>query len=336
MAVRILIGDVRERLAELPDESVHCVVTSPPYYGLRDYNVPGQIGLEPTLAEYIDTMTAVFRDVRRVLRSDGVCWLNIGDSYAANGVKQTGRNDENPTDLARRFETFGTGRPKASTERDDRQRIIVDTGLKPKDLMMVPARLALALQADGWWLRSDIIWHKPNPMPESMRDRPTSAHEHIFLLTKSARYWYDADAVAERTTGHDQGTLGEHEGNKYAAIKNIASSTLKQNGPHRNLRNVWAISTVGFPGAHFATFPPEIPRRCIKAGCPEGGVVLDPFFGAGTTGLVADQLGRDCIGIELNESYALMSQVRIQESSPMLAHVTIEGSTPPTNRAVQT
>lgn len=340
VSVRILIGDVRDRLAELPDESVHCVVTSPPYFGLRDYNVPGQIGLEPTLAEYIDTMTAVFRDVRRVLRSDGVCFLNIGDSY--NSAAPTG---------------FRPGAGRADGVVDERgQRNRNGTGeasLKPKDLMMVPARLALALQADGWWLRSDIIWQKPNPMPESVTDRPTNAHEHIFLLTKSARYWYDADAVREplkassldRLAQDVESQVGSHRANGGAKTNGTMKAVGgdKQRGHGRrhagfndrwdamprdeqmangaNLRNVWSIATVGFPGAHFATFPPEIPRRCIKAGCPVGGVVLDPFFGSGTTGLVADQLGRDCIGIELNPEYAEMAENRIKGDAPMLAQV---------------
>lgn len=454
MVVRILTGDVRERLAELPDESVHCVVTSPPYFGLRDYGtaqwdggdpdcdhkapprhvktatstlgkIPGyrdnlpednaayiashaqfkhtcgkcgatridnQIGLEPTLAEYIDTMTAVFRDVRRVLRSDGVCWLNIGDSYAGGAG---GRGD-----AGRQFHTNGDGGPASYKHDGIRIKKSIPVDLKPKDLMMVPARLALALQADGWWLRSDIIWHKPNPMPESVLDRPTNAHEHIFLLTKSARYWYDADAVREDWTeaskaNHGTITRGSVPSARASLGGDQKIGVVSVGDPMRgaNLRNVWAISTVGFPGAHFATFPPEIPRRCIKAGTSEHGccsacgapwsrvversgydgagrasadvytgqaygnpqsaprgpkrnfgeptsqtlgwqpgctcdadvipcTVMDPFFGSGTTGLVADQIGRDCIGIELNAEYAAMAEKRIRDASPMFAQVT--------------
>lgn len=378
MTVRILVGDVRERLAELPDESVHCVVTSPPYFGLRSYldvgdvNKHREIGLEPTLAEYIDTMTAVFRDVRRVLRSDGVCWLNIGDSYAAN--RGTG---DSPL----------VGRKQASNAGSLLGRLTVPDGLKPKDLMMVPARLALALQADGWWLRSDCIWHKPNPMPESVTDRPTNAHEHIFLLTKSARYWYDSDAVREQPADYERkgGTAAWTAGSGHT--NGIGSSTFHQMNPNgANLRNVWSIATVGFPGAHFATFPPEIPRRCIKAGTSERGAcaacgapwsrvvertameirrsdwgegagtrtaasgtmtkpptsqtlgwqpgctcdadvipctVMDPFFGSGTTGLVADQLGRDCIGIELNPTYADIAEKRIRGDAPLIVELEV-------------
>ena len=339
MAVKILVGDVRERLAELPDESVNCVVTSPPYYGLRDYGIDGQMGLEPTPNEYIAAMVDVFRDVRRVLRADGTCWLNVGDSFANDGKWGGSSGGKHVTAL---HGDTGVGRRKK------------DTGLKPKDLMMVPARLALALQADGWWLRSDIIWHKPNPMPESVRDRPTNAHEHIFLLTKSSRYWYDADAVREpmKESSLDRlsqdidaqvGSVRANGGAKTNGTMKAVARTDKQRGHSRrhagfndrwdamprdeqmangaNLRNVWSIATVGYPGSHFATFPPEIPRRCIKAGCPADGTVLDPFFGAGTTGLVADELGRNCIGIELNPGYAVMAKERIRSASPMFADV---------------
>ena len=325
MAVKILVGDVRERLAELPDESVNCVVTSPPYYGLRDYGIDGQLGLEPTLNEYITAMVDVFRDVRRVLRADGTCWINLGDSF--NGSGKTGG--------AKSIQAGNIGSFTGSFVRSE-------IGMKPKDLMMVPARLALALQADGWWLRSDIIWHKPNPMPESVRDRPTNAHEHIFLLTKRARYWYDADAV--KTEGVGEITGGPRANPDRRESRGIEGPrTDKQRGHSRrhagfndrwdamsrdeqmangaNLRNVWSIPTVGFPGAHFATFPPEIPRRCIKAGCPADGTVLDPFGGAGTTGLVADELGRNAILIELNPKYAAMAKERIRSASPMFAEV---------------
>jgi DNA modification methylase len=313
MTVRILEGDVRERLADLPDASVQCVVTSPPYYGLRDYGVVGQIGLEPTLAEYIATMVDVFRDVRRVLRDDGTLWLNIGDSYSGAG-------------------TTGGATEKQSTNVGSFTGVAIRRDLKPKDLMMVPARLAIALQDDGWYLRSDIIWHKPNPMPESVTDRPTSSHEHIFLLTKQARYFYDADAVREdAVSGMDLGLL---RGRSFADGANVAwhaPSILQRQDAgvdsrtagsgFRNQRNVWTIATKPFSEAHFATFPPEIPRRCIKAGSKPGDTVLDPFGGSGTTLLVADRLGRHGIGVELNPEYAAMARRRITADAPLLVEI---------------
>lgn len=299
--MRILVGDCRDVLQTLPDESVHCCVSSPPYFGLRDYGVEGQIGLEPTLDAYLDGLVGVFREVRRVLRSDGTLWLNIGDSYANDGKWGGSSGGKH---VAALHGQSGIGRNKVST------------GLKPKDLMMVPARLALALQADGWWVRSDIIWHKPNPMPESVTDRPTSAHEHIFLLTKSAKYWYDAAAVAEPAVN------GERFHGAYIGSGNV---TQARNGridhanttATRNLRNVWTITPKPFKGAHFATFPPDLAERCIKAGCPEGGAVLDPFLGSGTTLLVADRLGRNGVGIELNPDYAEMARERIYGGAPL-------------------
>ena len=286
VSVRILVGDCLERLRTLPEESVHCVVTSPPYWGLRDYGVEGAIGLEPTFEELLETLVTVFREVRRVLRKDGTLWLNYGDRYATHLFTRQGKQRnvcQPPTDWA------GTelgGRRRSKHVKVTHQSA---TGLKPKDLMMMPARVALALQADGWWLRSEIVWHKSNPMPESVRDRPTSAHEKLFLLTKSARYFYDAEAVRTKTGA--------------------------------NLRNVWTIPTHGYPDAHFATFPPKLVEPCIKAGCPVGGVVLDPFGGSGTVGLIASRLGRDAILIELNPEYAEMAERRIHGDAPLLADV---------------
>lgn len=337
MSATILVGHVIDRLRELPDESVHCVVTSPPYFGLRDYGVPGQIGLEPTLADYLATMVAVFRDVRRVLRSDGTCWLNIGDSYAsAWPAPNTRRNIiDNPMSAGKR-----------GPERQSK----LSGVLKEKDLMMVPARLAIALQDDGWWIRSDVIWGKPNPMPESVTDRPTTAHEHIFMLSKSARYYCDMDAVrlplavasidrlaqnvesqngSERANGgaKTNGTMKAVRG-KYMPLhinpnRNDGGGSEFAERGGANLRNVWMVATKGFDGAHFAVFPPEIPRRCILMGCPPGGTVLDPFLGSGTTLLVADQLGRNGIGIELNPSYAAMAEQRIRGDAPMFADVSV-------------
>jgi len=332
MGVQILIGDVFARLAELADESVHCVVTSPPYWGLRDYGVEGQIGLEPTLAEHLDVMVRVFREVRRALRKDGTVWLNYGDCYAsspngrsAKDTKATGNDDRTFRD-----KPFST----------------VQGTLKPKDLCMVPNRLAIALQDDGWWVRSEIIWHKPNPMPESTKDRPGSSHEKVWLLSKSQRYFYDADAVRESTDWNSENTkfpdgwdtgVGAHgsihrkgrEAGKKNSFKRANSKRAVAHpgqtcGTHRpdrddveyvgsrNLRNVWTVPTKAFSAAHFATFPPALVEPCIKAGCPEGGVVLDLFGGAGTTGLVADRLQRDAILIELNPEYAEIARKRIE------------------------
>jgi site-specific DNA-methyltransferase (adenine-specific) len=407
MTTRILVGDVRARLADIPDASVHCVVTSPPYYGLRDYQtadwsggdagcdhmmpvsyksstlgastggrsqethqrsieaqatpyrstcgkcgavrVDRQIGLEPTLAAYIATLVDVFRGVRRVLRDDGTVWLNLGDSYAANRTYQV--TDNKHTNVG------NNGAMK------------VPEGMKPKDLMMVPARVAIALQqpwlrcrgcnaehhesqwatfpngrricpscelskgADasepGFYLRSDIIWAKPNPMPESVTDRPTSAHEHVFLLSKRPTYYYDAEAIREETVepwgGKDEGvapSTKDHHEISQSAIRN-GTGRMGNNPAGRNRRNVWTIATTPYPGAHFATFPPKLVEPMILAGCPVGGTVLDPFGGAGTVGLVADRLGRDAILIELNPEYARMAAQRIRGDAPMFAGVEV-------------
>ena len=350
----IICGDALTELRKLPDESVNCCVTSPPYWGLRDYGtakwdggdpdcdhkagrfergglsskqasntgscgdeatgicpkcgasrIDSQLGLERTPEEYVAKMVEVFREVRRVLRTDGTLWLNLGDSYAGGADKTTGRADHGtscPT-------THLAGNSKGAINPGPRTTIQTETGLKPKDLVGIPWRVAFALQADGWYLRSDIIWAKPNPMPESVRDRCTKAHEYIFMLTKSARYWYDAEAIKEPNTpgtihrlksggpvmpigsGPKQSQLGNnHGGPEFIITSGLA-----------NRRSVWTITTKPYAEAHFATFPPEIPELCIKAGCPKDGVVLDPFFGAGTTGLVAMRLGRDFIGIELKD-----------------------------------
>lgn len=306
MAVRILNGDCRTVLATLPDQSVHCCVTSPPYFGLRDYGHAGQIGLEAAPDAFVSELVAVFREVRRVLRDDGTLWLNLGDSYAAN----------------RGSGASGIGAKQATNVGANLGKLSVPDGLKAKDLVGIPWRVAFALQADGWYLRSDIIWHKPNPMPESVTDRPTKSHEYVFLLAKSERYYYDADAIAERDTGRDPGNVTH----KYAqngiyvagAQKNLAAC-----GPvdARNRRTVWTVATQPFSGAHFATFPPALIEPCILAGCPEGGTVLDPFGGAGTTGLVADRLQRNALLIELNPQYADMARERIRGDAPMFAEV---------------
>lgn len=347
MAVRIINADVMEGLRQLASDSVHCVVTSPPYWGLRDYGMPGQLGLEQTLGEHIEKMVAVFREVRRVLRKDGTLWLNYGDCYATS---VNGRSAADTKMLSEDDRTF----------RDKPFSTITD-GLKPKDLCGVPWRLALALQDDGWWLRQDIIWSKPNPMPESIKDRCTKAHEYLFLLAKSERYYFDAEAIAEAVTpssiarlsqdvdsqegsyrahagGKTNGTMkavAKRSGNKErkpASARGVPVDTdgkssgavagsVPWEGTTRNKRSVWEVCTAPFPAAYFATFPPALIEPCIKAGCPEGGTVLDPFGGSGTTGLVADRLGRDAILIELNPEYAAMAERRLKDDCPMFANV---------------
>jgi site-specific DNA-methyltransferase (adenine-specific) len=303
---RIIPGDCIEGMRTLADGSVHCCVTSPPYWGLRDYGHDGQIGLEGTPTAYVERIVEVFREVRRVLRDDGTLWLNLGDSYAAarggtsmpaetlaGGV--SGRGDI----VAKR------GRESGYTPHRDP----AAHGLKHKDLVGIPWRVAFALQADGWWLRQDIIWHKPNPMPESVRDRCTKAHEYVFLLTKSERYFYDAEAVSEPGTGRNPG----NKGHKYEAI---GMGSLANIGPAatRNRRSVWTVTTKPYSGAHFAVMPADLVEPCIKAGCPEGGTVLDPFAGSGTTLAVAAELGRNAIGCELNPAYIVLAEKRIKEA----------------------
>lgn len=396
MTIRIIKGDVREKLAEFPADYFDCIVTSPPYFGLRSYLPDGhplkhfEIGLEPTLDAYLETIVAVCRELRRVLKTSGVCFINIGDSYAANRSYQISQTKHKSHD-------FGSSNA-----------IQCPDGLKPKDLCLVPERLGIALQADGWWVRSKIIWHKLNPMPESCTDRPTSAHETIWMLTKSARYFWDAEAVKENSVADDisefrGGAQRNLDGSKANSGRSSqkASSTLRE--LTRNLRNVWSFASHPYPGAHFATFPPELAERCIKAGssergrCPSCGApwvrvvetkrvehshstgkenragvhgsetssssvfrtnlvpitktigwqpsckcsadrglstgvdmepiparILDPFAGAGTTGLVADRLGRDCTLIDLNTEYAEMALNRIKDDCPMFAEVAAE------------
>jgi DNA modification methylase len=389
--VTILQGDALTVLRTLPAESVHCIVTSPPYFGLRDYGVSGQIGLEASIEEYIAALVEVFREVRRVLRDDGTCWINLGDSYAGSGMTGGTNSKETGKRIGRMFQ---------GNRRDTLP------GLKPKDLCMIPARVALALQADGWWLRSDIVWHKPNPMPESVTDRPTKAHEYVYLLTKSERYYYDAEAVKKEATTH----LHDKRYGPQAPGRDRKQEPWNQAGPYkphkgfktldttqgRNRRSVWTIATKPYSEAHFATFPPELPEICIKAGtsekgcCPQCGAswkrqtksrrlvdgkeerhdawarpdeprrlgaegvghwrtttetittgwgpgcscnagppipctVLDPFFGAGTTGMVAARLLRDAIGIELNPRYCKMAARRIRRDGGMFVSVSEEG-----------
>jgi DNA modification methylase len=320
LTISIRVGDALATLRALRHESVHCVVTSPPYFGLRDYGVAGQIGLEPTPEAYVDGLVAVFREVRRVLRADGTLWLNIGDSYAGSwGARGRGPQTNAPRpDLVAKYgtSTFRPGNPNKNHGNSNRDGLGAVRGCKSKDLIGIPWMLAFALRADGWYLRRDIIWHKPNPMPESVTDRPTSAHEYLFLLTKSARYFYDSEAIKEPAADSVITRSKYKVGGSKSPIERRDGGRAQERSygdyvKGRNKRSVWTIATAPFRGAHFATFPPVLIEPCILAGCPKGGTVLDPFLGAGTTALVADRLGRNCIGIELNPAYAEMARQRI-------------------------
>ena len=323
----IMQGDCVEQLRLLPNESVHCCVTSPPYWGLRDYGVAGQLGLEPTPQEYVAKMVAVFAEVRRVLRDDGTLWLNLGDWYCSQVGLHDGREDNQPGVGASRVWRNGSGRADGIVDERGQRNRNGNTvpGLKPKDLCGIPWRVAFALQADGWYLRSDIIWHKPNPMPESVTDRPTKAHEYIFLLAKSERYYYDAEAISEPSNGWNGSSFTDErdaltkpnlgrgprniDGNMSSrgVTRTTEGLNLKtqaeKTGPTRNKRSVWTVATAPYSEAHFATFPPDLIKPCILAGCLVGGTVLDPFGGSGTTGQVALELGRQAILIELNPKY---------------------------------
>jgi DNA modification methylase len=278
--IRIVQGDSRRALSEIPNNTFQCCITSPPYWGLRDYGIAGQIGAESDPDTYIQDLVAVFREVRRTLRADGTLWLNIGDSYTSGDRRWRAPDKKN----AGRAMSYRPPTPK---------------GLKPKDLIGVPWRLALALQVDGWFLRSDIVWNKPNCQPESVRDRPTRAHEYIFLMSKAESYFYDFEAIKEPSTN------------------GIAP---------KNRRTVWNINTNGFRGAHFAVFPPELVRLCLLAGSRPGSVVLDPFFGSGTVGLVCREYQRHCVGIELNPDYVRMAVERIEKLGPSLPLYTVANS----------
>lgn len=396
MTVRLLHGDVRLVLPTLESDSVHCVVTSPPYWGLRSY-LPDdhpdkhlEIGSEPSLEEWVATMVEVFREVRRVLRPDGTLWLNLGDAYVGSrrgpdtgGSLQGARANQEQSRLAQRAMVASARRDREPVPRSD----VFVPGLKAKDMMGQPWRVAFALQADGWWLRQEIIWSKPNPMPESARDRCTKAHEHVFLLSKSERYWFDFDAMQEPVAGtakprgprepagwdtgpgsHRERTgrysgngvgfghgfdkvpkpravgvgpkaaaatgddaayadgkskqLGRGPGWRVRANASFNAATAGEIVDTRNPRSVWTIPTHPFRGAHFATFPPALAERCITAGCPPGGTVLDPFGGSGTVGLVADGIQRDAILIDLDERNLPMARERIEGDSPLFSEVT--------------
>jgi DNA modification methylase len=324
---RIICSDALEALRSLPDAIIQTCVTSPPYYGLRDYGVGGQIGLEEAPEAFTQKLVGVFREVRRVLKGDGTLWLNIGDSYSS-GVGNSTTNQS-----LRGGNEYGVARPPGIE------------GMKPKDLIGIPWRVAFALQADGWYLRQDIIWHKPNPVPESVTDRCTKAHEYIFLLSKSEQYYYDADAIREayteeqlatgmaaaRREGYDGGSYSDWYHNKrqgsdwvnkketgdhltYGQAKKLAG-TKPPNLLHpsgKNKRSVWTVTTKPYRGAHFATFPPDLIEPCILAGARPYDIVLDPFAGSGTTLAVAKRFGRRYLGIELNPDYLKLAEERIR------------------------
>lgn len=304
----LLIGDVRDVLPTLESESVQMCVTSPPYWGLRDYGVDGQLGLEKTPEEYVENMVAVFREVWRVLRADGTCWVNMGDCYAASSYGSGGgwAKDDDP-----RYDK-GKSVSARSTFKDPGYK----HGLKTKDLVGMPWRLAFALQADGWYLRQDIVWAKPNPMPESVTDRCTKAHEYIFLLSKSARYYFDAEAIREPlspktltvNTTPTKGAGVESTGEKLNSW--MAGNGGRYHPDKANKRSVWTVASQAYSDAHFATFPEKLIEPCILAGSRTGDVVLDPFFGSGTTGQVCERLGRQWLGIELSAEYADMAKRR--------------------------
>lgn len=306
----VIQGDCREVLKTLLDQSINCCVTSPPYYGLRDYGMSDQIGLEKSPEDFIKELTDVFREVKRVLRDDGTLWLNIGDSYWGSGPRGydfTGKLTE-----ASKLQEGSKGTidlsnvPKLTGNKD---------GYKNKDLIGIPWMLAFALRNDGWYLRQDIIWHKPNPMPESVTDRCTKAHEYIFLLSKKPKYYYDHEAIQEEAKAEYEGrykyefmTGKQQENFRPDGATNTMG--LKEYTGMRNKRDVWSVTTKPCREAHFATFPEDLIEPCILAGCPIGGVVLDPFFGSGTTGRVAAKFNRHYLGIELNPEYIEISNRR--------------------------
>jgi len=313
--VSLIQADARQ--IPLRDGCVQCCVTSPPYFGLRDYGVEGQLGLEPTPDAFVAELVAVFRDVRRVLKDDGTLWLNLGDSYAAM------RRSE-------RSESPGVGATQAMPPQEMKVKWGSGGGgnfhwripafgmeIKPKDLMGIPWRVAFALQADGWYLRSDIIWHKPNPMPESVTDRPTKAHEYLFLLTKSERYFYDAEAIGEPAFGGVGERRAPTRGQGYGHAKAAGGLRMPDrdggfaaNGGKRNKRSVWTVPTMPYSGAHFATMPEKLVEPCILAGSRLGDRVFDPFIGSGTVGAVAERLGRRWVGTDLNPAYHQLARKR--------------------------
>jgi DNA modification methylase len=320
LQARVLVGDAVSRLAELPDGSVRTCVTSPPYWGLRDYGNDGQLGLEPTPQEFVENLCQVFDEVWRVLADDGTLWVNLGDSYFPHGGS---RGNKTPAgDTLRGRDNEYQPAPKLSPG---------DANLKQKDLVGVPWRFAFAMQDRGWYLRQDIIWAKPNPMPESVRDRCTKSHEYIFLLTKNPRYYFNNEAIKESLTESSIARLKQDIENQAGSDR--AHAGAKTNGPikasgdietGRNKRSVWTVNTKGYKEAHFAVYPPELITPCVLAGSAEGDTVLDPFSGSGTTGEVALTHGRNYVGVELNPDYAALSEKRITNAIGMLGEVRVD------------
>ena len=314
---KLLLGDAKEKLQELEDNSVNCVVTSPPYWGLRDYGEEGQLGLEPTPQEYVQKLVNIFREIWSVLKDDGTVWLNLGDSYASGG---TGGNSNKST--LQGYSSENTKNRQMQLNQISRK---PPKGLKPKDLVGIPWRVAFALQDDGWYLRQDIIWHKPNPMPESVKDRCTKAHEYVFLLTKTQKYYYNHDAIKEPAAYDGRKDTKMKGSNKYknSVIPGQAEHSMASRGherwqwsngiPVKNKRSVWTVNTKPCKEAHFAVFPQELINPCVLAGCPQDGVVLDPFMGRGTTGEVALLNNKHFIGIELSEKYLTLAEHNIQK-----------------------
>jgi len=303
MSHTILLGDVREQLKTLPDNSIQCCVTSPPYFGLRDYGMSEQIGLEPTPDAFVDALVSVFREVRRVLREDGTLWVNIGDSYAGTGYSN---HDLNGSEW--KSDVNGD---KRKTRQQDQRKALTPLGIKSKDLIGIPWMLAFALRKDGWYLRQDIIWSKTSCMPESVKDRCTKSHEYLFLLTKSPRYYFDAEAI-KTPAKQDWGTRDRQHGKYHNEGSGLQPhSGLTKSYAMANKRSVWTINPSNFKGAHFATFPEALVEPCILAGSKPNDTVLDPFLGSGTTLAVAKRLGRNGIGVELNPEYAQIAETRI-------------------------
>jgi DNA modification methylase len=330
VTARVLVGDVRDRLAGVEAGSVQTCVTSPPYWGLRDYGNDGQIGLEGSPEEFVEALCLVFDEVWRVLADDGTLWLNLGDSYKPAGNSST-KKGFNERYFGRESTTDKQGADEGHLDRSQ----FTSEGVKPKNLVGIPWRVAFALQARGWFLRSEIIWHKPNPMPESVTDRPTKSHEHIFLLAKSAKYFYDHEAIKEPVSESSlerakyafhsdapstkNNALGDKQG-----IHVDEMGTRFVNPAGRNKRDVWTVPTKGYDGAHFAVYPTALIEPCILAGSREGDTVLDPFSGSGTTGVVALRNGRNYLGCELNPEYAELSRKRISDDCGMFGEVTVD------------
>ena len=327
VGIKILHGSCLDRLKDLEDQSINTCITSPPYWGLRDYGrKDNQLGLEETPEEFVENLVKVFREVKRVLRDDGTVWLNLGDSYAN---QRSGEGADTMKNL--NVNTHGYKNPTEKQEKTNKNfnQPLNYGNLKQKNLVGIPWRVAFALQADGWYLRQDIIWHKPNPMPESVTDRCTKAHEYIFLLSKSVKYYFDNEAIkedsiytpgktheAEREKGYKGKWSNPEKGSRH-------DGSFKAIREKRNKRSVWTIATKPFKGAHFATFPMDLIEPCVLAGCPEGGTVLDPFGGSGTTAQVANGHNRDAILIELNEEYIEIAKERIAPDGDLFTEIEV-------------